>query len=52
LQIAEKGHTIQGYDDGVFWERNALRDIKSKNTRKNSDREEPSLFVTNTGARK
>jgi len=52
LQIAEKDHTIQGYDDGVFWERNALKDIKSKNTRKNSDREEPSLFLTNTGARK
>ena len=30
LQIAETDTTIQGYADGVFWERNTLRDIKKK----------------------
>jgi site-specific DNA-methyltransferase (adenine-specific) len=29
LQKAEKNQTIQGYSDGVFWERNALKDIKT-----------------------
>jgi site-specific DNA-methyltransferase (adenine-specific) len=28
LQMAEHNPTIQGYTDGVFWERNALREIK------------------------
>jgi site-specific DNA-methyltransferase (adenine-specific) len=30
LQRAETDATIQGYADGVFWERNTLRDIKKK----------------------
>ncbi|MBT8392299.1 MAG: site-specific DNA-methyltransferase [Ignavibacteria bacterium] len=31
LSIAEKDNRIQGYEDGVFWERNTLREqIKSK----------------------
>ncbi len=30
LHIAEKEHTIQGYSDGVFWERNALKDMKKQ----------------------
>ena len=30
LQMAETDTTIQGYADGVFWERNTLRDIKKK----------------------
>ena len=30
LQMAETDATIQGYADGVFWERNTLRDIKKK----------------------
>jgi site-specific DNA-methyltransferase (adenine-specific) len=28
LQMAEKDTTIQGYSDGVFWERNTLKDMK------------------------
>ena len=30
LKLAEVDATIQGYTDGVFWERNILRDIKKK----------------------
>ena len=30
LQMAETDATIQGYTDGVFWERNTLRDMKKK----------------------
>lgn len=30
LQIAEKDKTIQGYFDGVFWDRNTLYDIRKK----------------------
>ena len=30
LQMAETDTTIQGYADGVFWERNTLRDMKKK----------------------
>jgi len=32
IEIAEKNNSIQGYHDGVFWERNSLSEIhKSKN---------------------
>lgn len=31
LEIAEKDKSIQGYDDGLFWERNTLKDRKKKN---------------------
>ena len=30
LDMAEKDHTIQGYEDGVFWERNTMRKSKSQ----------------------
>ena len=30
LQMAESDGTIQGYFDGVFWERNTLKDMKCK----------------------
>ena len=30
LQMAEKDSSIQGYSDGVFWERNSLLDQKKK----------------------
>ncbi len=33
LQMAETDATIQGYTDGVFWERNTLRDMKKKQQR-------------------
>lgn len=29
LLMAENNPAIQGYSDGVFWERNALKDIKT-----------------------
>lgn len=41
---AEKDTTIQGYSDSVFWERNALKDIKNKNNRKRKSEDELSLF--------
>jgi site-specific DNA-methyltransferase (adenine-specific) len=31
LQLAEKDKTIQGYSDGIFWERNSLNAMKMKN---------------------
>ncbi len=30
LNAAEKDKSIQGYEDGVFWERNSLKDQKRK----------------------
>ncbi|MEO0116545.1 MAG: site-specific DNA-methyltransferase [candidate division WOR-3 bacterium] len=33
LQMAEKDPTIQGYADGVFWERNTLKDMVSRRER-------------------
>jgi len=34
LLMAEEDATIQGYSDGVFWERNTLKDIKSRDKKK------------------
>lgn len=34
LQMAERDSAIQGYCNGVFWERNTLKDMKSSNTKK------------------
>ena len=34
LQMAEKDSSIQGYSDGVFWERNSLLDQKKKKIEK------------------
>ena len=34
LRMAEEDSTIQGYFNGVFWERNTLRDIKNRNNKK------------------
>jgi len=45
LQIAEENTAIQGYNDGVFWERNTLRDIISRNNKKNKAMEEPLLLA-------
>lgn len=33
LQMAEKDSSIQGYSDGVFWERNSLLDQKKRKSR-------------------
>jgi len=30
IDMAEKNHSIQGYADGVFWERNTLKDMLKK----------------------
>ena len=30
LNIADKEKSIQGYEDGVFWERNTLQEQKKK----------------------
>ena len=34
LESAEVDNTIQGYTDGVFWERNSLSDQTKKTTKK------------------
>jgi len=34
LEMADKDKSIQGYEDGVFWERNTLNDQKSSNNNK------------------
>lgn len=44
LQMAEEDFTIQGYSDGIFWERNALKDKRNKNTNKFNDIDELPLF--------
>jgi site-specific DNA-methyltransferase (adenine-specific) len=31
LELAEKDKSIQGFDDGIFWERNTLRERNKKN---------------------
>ncbi len=49
LEIAEGDSTIQGYSDGVFWERNTLKDIKSRSTKKSNSADELSLFHNTEG---
>ncbi|MCK5381423.1 MAG: site-specific DNA-methyltransferase, partial [Candidatus Latescibacteria bacterium] len=36
LQLAEQDPSIQGYEDGVFWERNSLNDQPRKKIRNNA----------------
>lgn len=45
LDMAKIDHTIQGYDDAVFRERNTLKDMKSSNTKKRNSSGEISLFA-------
>ena len=47
LQMAETDITIQGYADGVFWERNTLRDIKKKQQEKSKGEDTLELFSSN-----
>ena len=49
LQIAETDATIQGYADGVFWERNTLRDMKKKQQDKSKTENTLELFPNNYG---
>ena len=44
LQIAETDATIQGYANGVFWERNTLRDMKKKQREKSQGGNTLELF--------
>jgi site-specific DNA-methyltransferase (adenine-specific) len=44
LQMAEKDPAIQGYSDGVFWERNTLKDIKNRNAKKLGSEDPLPLF--------
>lgn len=37
LMLAEHNINIQGYEDGVFWERNTLNHIKANNIKRNND---------------
>lgn len=52
LLMAEGDITIQGYSDGVFWERNTLKDIKNRSDRKLKSRNELSLFSNIKGGSK
>ena len=47
LQMAETDTTIQGYADGVFWERNTLRDMKKKQQGKSKSEDTLELFPNN-----
>ena len=47
LQMAEADITIQGYADGVFWERNTLRDMKKKEQEKSKGENTFELFPNN-----
>lgn len=47
LQMAEADTTIQGYTDGVFWERNTLRNIKQKQQEELKDENTIELFPNN-----
>jgi len=45
LQMAEEDPIIQGYSNSVFWERNTLRDMKNKGSKKPNGADQPSLFL-------
>jgi site-specific DNA-methyltransferase (adenine-specific) len=45
LQLARQDRTIQGYVDGVFWERNTLNAINSRARQAISNDDEPSLLI-------
>jgi site-specific DNA-methyltransferase (adenine-specific) len=45
LEMAEYDKTIQGYYDGVFWERNTLNEQTNEKKWKNKKIDSPSLFV-------
>jgi len=45
LQLARQDRTIQGYIDGVFWERNTLNAINSRARQAISNDDEPSLLI-------
>ena len=51
LQIAETDATIQGYAEGVFWERNTLRDIRKKHHEKSKGEDTLELFPNSPGGR-
>lgn len=44
LEVAEQDKSIQGYFDGVFWERNTLKDMKNRHGRKSNNTDQFPLF--------
>ena len=52
LLVAEEDTTVQGYSDGVFWERNTLKDIKNRSSRKLKNEDELPLFSNIKGGDK
>ena len=44
LEMAESDKTIQGYSDGVFWERNTLGKLNSNGKRNGKTQKQTSLF--------
>lgn len=45
LHMAEEDPTIQGYFDGVFWERNTFKDMKNRSALKQKETGELLLFL-------
>ncbi len=46
LELAEREPSIQGYSDGIFWERNTLAEQNNgRDSRRASNREQPGLFA-------
>ncbi len=52
LLIAEEDTTIQGYSDGVFWERNTLKDVKNRSSSRLKSEDELPLFSNIKGGNK
>jgi site-specific DNA-methyltransferase (adenine-specific) len=44
LKLAEADQSIQGYSEGVFWERNSLPDQKPQKARKTRANDQMGLF--------
>lgn len=51
LEMSVEDPTIQGYSEGVFWERNTLKDIKKRGTKKPDSVDELPLFLMSKGTR-
>jgi site-specific DNA-methyltransferase (adenine-specific) len=49
LEMAERNTSIQGYSDGVFWERNTLIDMTNRNIKKANGAGQLTLSLDNTG---
>ncbi len=51
LDMADRNQGIQGYADGIFWERNSLADQKSATLQPHNNALQPALFPIETNVR-